>query len=206
MCPYGPHTWCSWGEAHQNDPRRLGSPRHSVEGEDVTETGTWVPEGLLFSVLISEDTLAHTIELRLSGRWRLEVNHTWLESHPKLYWVLDTPLFWCKRAWSIKKDSLEQFTRSRSAQVSPMCWPCKWMGGARFSFAGLRGVERMSTVACVSALCLYSFSLLGAIIWKSPDYMNPLAFLLAVWPWMSSFNSLSLSFPTCTPGIKNLII
>lgn len=32
-----------------------------------------------------QDTLAQTIELRLRGRRRLEVNHTWLESHPKLY-------------------------------------------------------------------------------------------------------------------------
>lgn len=100
------------------------------------------------------------------------------------------------------EQPLEDPTRARSAQAPPVCWPCKWMCGARFPLAGLHGtVGGTSKVASGCALCLCS--LLGSIIWRPSDHMGWLAFFLpGVWPWMNSFNSPRLTFPTSTPGIK----
>lgn len=62
------------------------------------------------------------------------------------------PVSWCKKGGSIKSDPLEQSTRSRLAQLSPMCWPCKSCVGPGFPVQDCVEQEKVPTVAGVSVL------------------------------------------------------
>lgn len=178
------------GENHQSDPGGLLSATPGTQRRAGTSSLRQVPEGLFLGIIILPGMLLGSGEGGASNKSYLAGGLA------TLYWVLDVPVSYCKRSWSIRRDPLGQSTRSRLASL---CWSGRWTYGARFPFAGLGGTAwwhlcRLS--ACILFPC-----------WDTNPLTTWVGSLFATFGTLEELIQLSEPvFPGVFQGLKSLLL